>query len=179
MSGKMSAKKGSSYRSLLIYILLCLLAVLLFRMVFLIAVVPTGSMENTIEEQDFVFCTRYDADQPERYDIMVFRIEGEDNYYIKRVIGLPGETITVREGAVYADGVRLEESFLKEEMTPGLGDGTYIVPEGCYFFLGDNRNQSLDSRFWDDPYVEGKNLVAHARAVIYPFGHIKSLERGE
>lgn len=176
MSGKKSTKKDCSYRSLILYILTCLLAVLVFRKVFLIAVVPTGSMEDTIKEQDFVFCTRYDAEQPKRYDIMVFQIEGEENYYIKRVIGLPGETITVRDGEVYADGVQLENSFLKEEMTPGLGDGTYKVPEGCYFFLGDNRNQSLDSRFWDDPYVEEKNLVAQARAVIYPFGHIKSLK---
>lgn len=176
MSSKKSAKKACSYRSLILYILICLLAVMVFRKVFLIAVVPTGSMEDTIEERDFVFCTRYDANQPERYDVMVFQIEGEDNYYIKRVIGLPGETITVRGGEVYADGELLDNSFLKEEMEAGTGDGTYHVPEGCYFFLGDNRNQSLDSRFWDDPYVEEKKLVAHARAVIYPFGHIKTLE---
>ncbi|MEH2929047.1 signal peptidase I [Candidatus Ventrimonas sp. KK005] len=90
------------------------------------------------------------------------------------MIGLPGETIEVKNGKVYADGVELDNSFLKMPQNR-KGDGIYIVPEGCYFFLGDNRNHSNDSRFWDEKYVPLENIQAKARFILLPFDNIGSL----
>ena len=94
--------------------------------------------------------------------------------YVKRLIGLPGETIEVKDGKVYADGVELDDSFIKDPQNR-KGDGVYRVPEGCYFFLGDNRNNSNDSRFWENKFVPAANIQAKARLVIYPLTDVKWL----
>lgn len=151
--------------------------VLLFRTVFMLSLIPSGSMENTIMTGDIVIATRYDMkeDNINRYDIIIFIPPDEpDITYIKRVIGLPGETIEVSNGRVYADGVELDDSFVRNPMNR-KGDGTYIVPEGCYFFLGDNRNQSLDSRYWREKYVPYENLLGKAKVIIFPFKNIGQL----
>ena len=96
-------------------------------------------------------------------------------FYIKRVIGLPGETVEVKNGKVYVDGVEMDDSFTNGPMNR-RGDGVYPVPEGCYFFLGDNRNQSKDSRFWKEKYIPIENIQAKAWYIVYPFnraGHIE------
>lgn len=88
--------------------------------------------------------------------------------YIKRIIGLPGETINIVNGKVYIDGKKtpLDDSFCPE--TP-IGDfGPYTVPEGCYFMLGDNRNCSKDSRFWENTYVREDQIVGKAVLRYYP-----------
>jgi signal peptidase I len=126
-------------------------------------------MENTIMTGDLLLSTRYDKHDISRYDIVVFiPPDDPEDYYIKRVIGLPGETILVEDGKVYADGVELDDSFIAEEMDES-GDGTYTVPDDCYFMLGDNRNHSYDSRFWDTKYVPLENIVAKAKFRWFPF----------
>lgn len=113
-----------------------------------------------------------------RYDVLIFiPPDNPDTTYIKRVIGLPGETIEVFDGEVYADDVKLDNSFIKEPQTDD-GDGSYIVPEGHYFFLGDNRNDSFDSRFWEDEYVPLENIKAKVKYIIFPFSHVKNLSDG-
>lgn len=131
-------------------------------------------MEGTIRTGDFVLGTRYDIGEGdiERYDILVFALPDEpDTVYIKRVIGLPGETVVVCDGSVYADGVRLDDSFVKNPMNT-KGDGTYVVPDGCYFVMGDNRNQSDDSRFWTEKYVPVENVEGKAKFIVFPFKNI-------
>lgn len=156
------------WKSLAAYALIAAAVCLAFQTIFLLAIVPSESMEDTIAPGDIVFCTRYDRGQVERYDIVVIR--AGSGYYIKRVAGMPGETVEIKDGKVYADGEALDEPFIKEEMDPS-GDGVYQVPEGHYFLLGDNRNHSLDSRFWDDPYVSEERIAGHARAVVFPLSH--------
>ena len=139
------------------------------------ATVPSGSMENTIQKGDRLFGSRlnYLFSDPKRGDIVVFRYpvnkavraaakeagvkvsksESAKTNYIKRIIGLPGETVEISKATVtitQADGTSfvLEEPYLKEEWIVANDGITFEVPEDCYLMMGDNRNNSSDSRYW-------------------------------
>lgn len=125
------------------------------------AEVPTGSMEHTIEVNDRVMGLQhaYLFSKPKRGDIVIFPYpDNPEVTYVKRIIGLPGETVEIKDGFVYIDGTPIEEPYLKEEMTGEYGP--YEVPEGCYFMLGDNRNLSADSRRWNNTYVKEEDIIA-------------------
>ena len=138
------------------------IAVLINSFVIVNATVPTGSMENTIMPGDRIIALRltYYVSSPERGDIVVFRYPDDESVlYVKRVIGLPGETVEVKDGEVYINNsdTPLDDSFVKEQP---VGDfGPYEVPEGCYFMMGDNRNHSQDSRYWVNKYVEEDKIL--------------------
>ena len=112
---------------------------------------------------------------PERGDIVVFspndNSEGDD--LLKRVIGLPGETIEVKDGYVYIDGVALEENYILEQ--PNYFFAEVTVPENCYFMMGDNRNMSRDSHAWDNPFVPMENIKGKAVCCYWPFSRMGSL----
>jgi len=138
-------------------------------------VIPSGSMENTLLIGDHLVMSRigYDAGipftnvhfslwrNPSRQQIVIFRpvIAGETSDVIKRVIGLPGETVDIREGSVWINGARLRENYTigpTERGDPTMFRAAfegqrdvfpYTVPPGCFFVMGDNRGNSLDSRF--------------------------------
>ena len=155
------------------------LAIVLKNYVIINATVPTGSMENTIEPGDDLFGFRlaYKFAEPERGDIVIFRFpDDESQKYVKRVIGLPGETILVKKGNVYASGKKLRSSFVRS-MNDTSGDGVYKVPKGHYFMMGDNRDNSNDSRFWIHKYVPLSNFTCKAQCIIYPFARAKFLKR--
>ena len=133
--------------------------------------IPTGSMENTIMSHSRVIGSRlsYIKDDPERGDIVIFRYpDNEKIYYVKRVIGLPGETVEV------IDDTPLDEPYLPEPMEGSYGP--YEVPEGCYFMMGDNRNNSLDARFWDNKFVAKNKIVAKVLFCYYPFNRIGKVD---
>lgn len=118
------------------------------------AVVPTGSMEETINVGDRLIANRlsYIFSDPERGDIIVF--DGTDTpekLYVKRIIGLPGETINISDGIVKINEIPLEKDFTDIEVIGNFGP--FTVPEDHYFMLGDNRNRSNDSRYWINKYV--------------------------
>ncbi len=164
-------------KAIIIYVILIAIFFVLFQSVFMLSFIPSSSMEGTIQINSVVFSTRYDVDEEdiERFDILVFiPPDNPDITYIKRVIGLPGETIEVKEGKVYADGTELDDSFINGSQNQA-GDGVYEVPEGCYFFMGDNRNNSNDSRFWENPYVPIKDIQAKAKCILFPFSDVGSL----
>ncbi len=133
--------------------------------------VPSGSMENTIMTNDRIMGLRlsYLFSGPERGDIVVFQYPDDEKIdYVKRIIGLPGETVEIRAGKVYIDGAAqpLDDSFIKEE---AYGDyGPYTVPEDSYFMLGDNRNNSRDSRFWQNKYVKKNKILGKVYFRYYP-----------
>lgn len=135
------------------------------------AVVPTGSMKNTIMPDDRLVAFRlsYLFSEPERFDIVVFKYpDNEDILYVKRIIGLPGETVDIRDGKVYINNSEepLDDSFIREEMISE--DGTYEVPENSYFMLGDNRNDSQDSRFWENKFVWEDKILGKVIFKYYP-----------
>ena len=135
------------------------------------AYVPSESMENTLRVKDRLIANRmaYIFDKPQRGDVIVFEFdqEGEEKYYVKRLIGLPGDQLVIREGSVYLNGKVLKEPYLKEAMYD-RNYGEYNVPKGYYFFLGDNRNKSEDARFWANPYISQDALVGKVILSYYP-----------
>lgn len=147
------------------------LAVLIDGFVIVNATVPTGSMENTIMPDDRIVALRlsYLFNDPKRGDIVVFRYpDNEKVLYVKRIIGLPGETIEIIDGKVYINGAEnpLEEAYLKEE-SPG-SFGPYTVPEDSYFMMGDNRNNSLDSRYWQNKFVKSDKILGKVFFKYFP-----------
>lgn len=137
--------------------------------------VPSGSMENTIMTGDRVIGSRlsYRFEDPERGDIAIFRFpDNEKIYYVKRIIGLPGETIDIVDGQVYVTGKdgrkeALEEPYLREAMIPEA-PMHFEVPDDSYFMMGDNRNYSLDARRWKNTYVKRDKLIAKVLFRYFP-----------
>lgn len=169
--------KRKEKRGTIIYYAFLVSLFIVFKAILMLSFVPSGSMESTIRSGSLLLATRYDvkAEHLQRYDIIVFTPpDSPKETYIKRLIGLPGETIEVKNGKVYADGVELDSSFKKGPQNR-TGDGVYKVPEGCYFFLGDNRNNSKDSRFWKEKYVPLESIHAKAKYIIFPFADAKAL----
>lgn len=167
--------KNSIWKELWEYIKMIIFVVVVVLIVnnFLLinARVPSESMEKTIMTGDRFFGNRlaYLFDAPERFDIVVFKYpDDESQLFVKRVIGLPGETVEIKDGKVYINGSEtpLDDSFTPE--TPTGDYGPYVVPEGSYFMLGDNRNHSGDSRFWKQPYVEKEKIVGKAIFRYFP-----------
>ncbi|MGB7284837.1 MAG: signal peptidase I [Candidatus Acidiferrum sp.] len=136
-------------------------------------VIPSGSMENTLLIGDHLIMSRigYDAGvpftgwhmslwrNPKRLQLVIFRplVPAETSDIIKRVIGLPGETVEIHDGAVWIDGRRLTENYTTGPSEPYEMHGPYKVPENCYFVMGDNRGNSYDSRFTG--CVPRKNII--------------------
>ena len=135
------------------------------------AMVPTGSMHTTIMTDDRIVAFRlsYLFNEPERFDIVVFENPANrDVLFIKRIIGLPGETVLVSGGSVYINGEPLLEDaqFIKEPFDGHAGP--FVVGEGQYFVLGDNRNNSDDSREWANPFVPSENILGRAVFQYFP-----------
>ncbi len=158
-----------------------ILAFFLNRVVLINARIPSGSMENTIMEGDRLFGLRlaYTFTEPKRGDIVIFKYpDDETQNYVKRVVGLPGETVDIREAKVYIDGsdTPLEEDYLKEEWVKETGPYHFEIPQDCYLMLGDNRNNSWDARYWVNTYVSKEEILGKAWVRYYPlptFGLLK------
>lgn len=156
-------------------------ALLLKNYVIINANVPTGSMLNTIQIDDNLFGNRlaYLWSEPERGDIIIFKFpDDESQKYIKRIIGLPGEKVTIIDGQIFINDSEtpLQEGYLKEAWVLNDGPYEFEVPEGCYLVLGDNRNNSKDARFWNNTYVTEEQIIGKALFVYYPFSHMGILE---
>lgn len=134
--------------------------------------VPSGSMENTIMTDDRVIGSRltYRFSDPARGDIAIFRFPDDESiYYVKRIIGLPGDTVDILEGKVYINGSEtpLEEPYLKEKMLPEEAMH-FEVPEDSYFMMGDNRNRSYDARYWENTFVKREKIIAKVWVRYWP-----------
>lgn len=138
--------------------------------------VSGSSMETTLSDKDQLIVDKmtYRFRDPKRYDIVVFPYQYQDNtYYIKRIIGLPGETVQILSGMVYIDGMRLDEHYGNEMMeNPGIAEEPLTLGEDEYFVLGDNRNNSSDSRASDVGLIHRKDLIGRAWIRVWPLSQI-------
>ena len=132
------------------------------------------SMVPTLEDGDQLICDKisYRFRDPERFDIIIFPYQYQKNtYFIKRVIGLPGETVRIDyDGNIYINGEILNEKYGLEKMAyPGIAEQEITLGDDEYFVLGDNRNVSEDSRYPDVGLIKRKDIIGRAWLRIYPF----------
>ena len=141
-------------------------------------------METTIMAGDRVIGSRlsYKFGDPQRGDIAIFiypddEAKGIKTYYVKRIIGMPGDTIDIVDGKVYLNGsdTPLDEPYLHEPMEPEEPQH-YEVPDGCYFMLGDNRNNSRDARYWENKFVKKEKIIAKVLFCYYPLSQFGPVE---
>lgn len=149
-------------------------ALLLNNFVLINAKIPSGSMENTIMEGDRLIGNRlaYIKSDPQRGDIVIFKFpDDETQNYVKRVIGLPGETVRVEDGKIYINDAKepLKEDYLKEAWTVETGPYVFEIPEDSYLVMGDNRNNSYDARYWTNTYVKEDKILGKALFRYFPF----------
>lgn len=184
-------KKKPRWQSLLIDFLLVIvlpvvIALLLVNFVIISAKVPSGSMIPTINEGDRLFGFRlaYVFSTPKRGDVVIFEYPDEPKrLFIKRIIGLPGETVSFRNGKVYitppggAEYELDESAYLDPNiLTTNATGESYVVPANHYFVMGDNRTNSHDSRFWENKFVSIDAIKAKAGLRFWPltdFGFVK------
>lgn len=164
-------------------LIVLLVALLIIQFIVARTQVPSGSMEPTIQIGDNLIISRISSyfKDPVRGEVVIFRQDGEN--MVKRLIGLPGEVVDLIDGEVYINGVVLDEdTYLSEEVlteplnVPGYEriDFPYIVPEDSYFFMGDNRGRSLDSRVYGA--VKEDKVIAIGAYRVYPFNQMGLIE---
>lgn len=138
------------------------------------------SMESTLQNGDNLIVDKisYRFKDPERFDIIVFPYQyAEDTYYIKRIIGLPGETIQIVNGHVFIDGKYLDEDIYGKEVIDetkyGIAEEAIELGEDEYFVMGDNRNHSSDSRDPSVGVLTRDQLIGRAWIRVYPFDNFE------
>lgn len=144
------------------------------KFIFILVTVPTGSMETAIMPGDRLYVNKlYKINDAKRGDILVFKSDELNSKLVKRLIGLPGETVEINEeGEVFIDGEKLNEPYVKKSRS---GEFKFVVPENSYFFLGDNRPISVDARYWSNPYIKSDKILGEAVFRFFPFNRIGSL----
>ena len=162
------------------FVLMFCVALFLTQFIIINAVIPSGSMEDTIMTHDRLIGARFSywLQRPERGDIVIFHYPvDEKRIYIKRIIGLPGEDVRIEEGKIYIDGSAepLQEGYLKEEWDVMNTDYEFHVPEDCYLMLGDNRNWSEDARYWADNAIEEGLTDSREEASAYSYVNRKKI----
>ncbi len=175
--GRRRKKSGwlREFISLSIYLLsILILTFLLINFVVQRTVVSGGSMEQTLYDGENLLVDKitYRFHEPKRFDIIVFPYaQSADSYYIKRIIGLPGEAVYINEdGQIYIDGEKLSENYGNAVIeNPGMAGDTVYLGSDEYFVLGDNRNHSSDSRDPSIGSVSRSQIVGRAWLRTYPF----------
>jgi signal peptidase I len=163
-------QKRSSWKKLTIEVIeTIILTAFLFFVINLVSArirVESISMQPTLDPGDFVIVDKlsYNFRQPKRGEVVVFHLPTDDSQrYIKRVIGLPGDDVWISDGQVLINGIRLDEPYLDVSTNRG---GNWQVPENSYFVMGDNRNNSSDSRVWG--MVGEEKLIGKAFLIYWP-----------
>ncbi len=160
-------------------IVVALVLALIIRAFFLqVFWIPSGSMENTLEIGDRIVVNKvvYNFRPPRRFEIMVFRavpsMGEEKKDLIKRVVGLPGETLELKDGNLYINDQPVDyPAGMKQTMNQDYANfGPLDIPDGAFFVMGDNRGASADSRYWG--FLPNKNLIGKAFLRIWPLNKL-------
>lgn len=175
---------GREILEMIIYFIVIVVLFLLFQIFIGQHIEVNGrSMENTLNNKDHLILEKvsYRFNDPARFDIVVFRPfetpEDKDTYFIKRIIGLPDETISIVDGQIYIDGEILQESYGNEEMKhAGVASNKVVLESDEYFLLGDNRNNSSDSRSIEIGPVKKEAIIGRAWARIWPINTMEILD---
>jgi len=139
---------------------------LIFQLFFQSYHITGDSMLNTLNNGERVLVLKT-SKTPQRGDVIIFKVPGNQNEtYVKRVIGLPGETVQIINGIVYINSSALDEPYVNG--TPYGNNATVTVPEGSYFVMGDNRNSSDDSRRFGS--IESNSIIGKVLFAIWPIG---------
>lgn len=166
---------GNFFKDWIIPIALAIIVSLLInKFLFFNVYVPTPSMVPTLNVNDkFIVTKVYNKENLKEGDIIVFHSNEFNKRLVKRLIGLPGDKIEIKDGVVFRNGEKLNEEYVKNK---DKYNGIYEVPKGKYFFLGDNRPNSTDSRLWKNPYVDASDIEGKVQFRYYPlkdFGTVK------
>jgi signal peptidase I len=150
----------------MVFVVAFLLALFINKVLVFKLIIPTGSMIDTINIGDRVFAYRqaYLFKEPEKGDIIIFPFpDDESEDYIKRIIGVPGDVLDIKNGELYINGELIDESdYITGPMNKNESFGPVTVPEDSYFVMGDNRNDSRDSRYWNNKFVKKDKIKGKA-----------------
>lgn len=163
--------KQEIFEWIMVFVVAAAMAFVVRTFIFEPVRVDGSSMLNTLHDGDFMIATKFDylLGDPERFDIVICDYPNTEDgkYRVKRVVGLPGETIELVAGELYIDGEHVEQDFDMTENEAYFGP--YVVPEDHYFVMGDNRNNSKDSRSTLVGALPREMIRGHVRAVVFPF----------
>ena len=181
-----------------------LIALTIRTFVFTLVKVEGASMNDTLADREIMLVTKYQysstwlcfpwqdsetkekaprftvGGNPQRFDVVICRYPDRgDTNFVKRVVGLPGDTVALKEGYLYVNGEKYEEAYIDDDYrvrggSNGYSFGPYTVPEGEFFVMGDHRNNSNDSRALGS--ISRNMIVGHVRHVLYPFDSWRGVE---
>ncbi|MCK5128976.1 MAG: signal peptidase I [Clostridiales bacterium] len=151
------------------------LALVVHNYVFQIVRVDGHSMEPTLQHNERMAVTKFSYlfGDPQRGDIVVTKYPGDNKNYVKRVIALGGETISIKSGVLYINGETLDEPYIKNTIIEEFTETT--IPEGYYIVMGDNRNNSRDSRANSVGPLGEDMIIGKSQFVVWPFNEIRSI----
>ena len=167
--------KQEIFEWIMVFVVAAALAFVVRTFIFEPVRVDGASMMDTLVDGEYMIATKFDylLGDPERFDIVICNYPNTNDgmYRVKRVIGMPGDIIQLLSGQLYINGEHVEQDFDMHSITENYGP--YTVPQDHYFVLGDNRNNSKDSRSALVGPLPRNMIKGHVRAVVFPFGNFR------